>query len=60
MIKTIIESGQLAYILSFPFMVSDAIITIISRLLKRENIFQPHRSHLYQYLSQMKCDVLMF
>ncbi|MFV5688885.1 hypothetical protein ACM55M_09710 [Flavobacterium sp. ZT3R25] len=29
----------------------DAIITIINRLLKKENIFQPHRSHLYQYLA---------
>jgi UDP-N-acetylmuramyl pentapeptide phosphotransferase/UDP-N-acetylglucosamine-1-phosphate transferase len=48
MIKTIIESGQLAYIPFFSVYGIDAIITIINRLLKRENIFQPHRSHLYQ------------
>ncbi|QIH39507.1 glycosyltransferase family 4 protein [Flavobacterium sp. Sr18] len=51
MIKTIIDSGQLGYILFFSVYGIDAIITIISRLLKKENIFQPHRSHLYQYLA---------
>ena len=29
----------------------DSAITIIQRLLKRENIFKPHRTHLYQYLA---------
>lgn len=51
MIKTIIDSGQLGYILFFSVYGIDAIITIITRLLKKENIFQPHRSHLYQYLA---------
>jgi UDP-N-acetylmuramyl pentapeptide phosphotransferase/UDP-N-acetylglucosamine-1-phosphate transferase len=51
MIKTIIDSGQLGYILFFSIYGIDAIITIINRLLKKENIFQPHRSHLYQYLA---------
>ncbi|MFV8360205.1 MraY family glycosyltransferase [Flavobacterium sp. LS1P3] len=51
MIKTIIDSGQLGYILFFSVYGIDAVITIISRLLKKENIFQPHRSHLYQYLA---------
>jgi UDP-N-acetylmuramyl pentapeptide phosphotransferase/UDP-N-acetylglucosamine-1-phosphate transferase len=51
MIKTIINSGQLGYILFFSVYGIDAIITIINRLLKKENIFQPHRSHLYQYLA---------
>lgn len=50
MIKTIIDSGQLGYILFFSVYGIDAIISIITRLLKKENIFQPHRSHLYQYL----------
>ena len=48
MIKTIIDSGQLGYILFFSVYRID---TIINRLLKKENIFQPHRSHLYQYLA---------
>jgi UDP-N-acetylmuramyl pentapeptide phosphotransferase/UDP-N-acetylglucosamine-1-phosphate transferase len=51
MIKTIINSGQLGYILFFSVYGIDAIITIITRLFKKENIFQPHRSHLYQYLA---------
>ena len=51
MIKTIIDSGQLGFILFFSVYGIDAIITIINRLLKKENIFQPHRSHLYQYLA---------
>lgn len=51
MIKTIIESGQLGYILFFSIYGIDAVITIITRLLRKENIFQPHRSHLYQYLA---------
>src|SRR5690606_40901367 len=29
----------------------DAVLTIIHRLSKKENIFKPHRSHLYQYLA---------
>ena len=51
MIKTIIDSGQLGYILFFSIYGIDAVITIITRLLRKENIFQPHRSHLYQYLA---------
>jgi hypothetical protein len=54
MIKTIIESGQLGIFFLFRLWY-DAIITIINRLLKRENIFQPHRSHLYQYSAEMRC-----
>jgi len=30
---------------------TDSIITIICRLKRKENIFKPHRTHLYQYLS---------
>jgi hypothetical protein len=50
MIKTILDSGQLGYILFFSVYGIDAVVTIINRLMK-ENIFQPHRSHLYQYLA---------
>ena len=31
---------------------ADAVYTLMSRLIKRENIFQAHRSHLYQRLQQ--------
>jgi UDP-N-acetylmuramyl pentapeptide phosphotransferase/UDP-N-acetylglucosamine-1-phosphate transferase len=51
MIKTIIETGHLGYILFFSVYGIDAIITIVIRLKNKENIFQPHRSHLYQYLA---------
>ena len=54
MIKTIMETGQLGFILFFSVYGIDAVITIISRLIKKENIFQPHRSHLYQYLANEK------
>jgi len=33
-------------------LIGDAIYTLICRLLKRENIFQAHRSHLYQRLQK--------
>lgn len=33
-------------------LVTDTIYTIIGRLLRKENIFQAHRSHLYQRLQQ--------
>jgi UDP-N-acetylmuramyl pentapeptide phosphotransferase/UDP-N-acetylglucosamine-1-phosphate transferase len=29
----------------------DSVVTILSRIRNRENIFKPHRTHLYQYLS---------
>ena len=54
MIKTIIETQQLGFILFFSVYGIDAVITIINRLTKRENIFQAHRSHLYQYLANEK------
>jgi UDP-N-acetylmuramyl pentapeptide phosphotransferase/UDP-N-acetylglucosamine-1-phosphate transferase len=51
MIKTILETGQLGYILFFSVYGIDAVITIFIRLKNKENIFQPHRSHLYQFMA---------
>ena len=51
MIKTILDTNQLGYILFFSVYGIDAVVTILNRIKKRENIFQPHRSHLYQYLA---------
>lgn len=51
MIKTILDTGQVGYILFFSIYGIDAVFTIINRLLKKENIFEAHRSHLYQYLA---------
>jgi UDP-N-acetylmuramyl pentapeptide phosphotransferase/UDP-N-acetylglucosamine-1-phosphate transferase len=51
MIKTIQDSGQIGYLLFLSVYGIDAIITIFTRIKKKENILQPHRSHLYQYLA---------
>lgn len=51
MIKTILDSRQLGYLLFFSVYGIDAIITIFTRIRKKENILEPHRSHLYQYLA---------
>lgn len=51
MVKTILTSGQIGYILFLSLYGIDAGITIFTRIKKKENIFQPHRSHLYQYLA---------
>lgn len=49
--KTIFQTGQIGYILFFSIYGIDAIITILYRIKKRENILEAHRSHLYQYLA---------
>jgi len=54
MIKTIIDSRQIGYILFFSIYGIDAIITILNRIKNKENIFEAHRSHLYQYLANEK------
>lgn len=51
MIRLIMHTGRPEYILFFSVYAIDSVFTIIHRLIKRENIFQAHRSHLYQYLS---------
>jgi UDP-N-acetylmuramyl pentapeptide phosphotransferase/UDP-N-acetylglucosamine-1-phosphate transferase len=51
MIKSIIDSGQIGYLLFFSVYGIDAGITILFRIKKKENIFEAHRSHLYQYLA---------
>jgi len=47
----IIKTGDLIYILFLLIYGLDSIWTIVLRLKNRENIFKPHRSHLYQYLA---------
>lgn len=51
MLKTILDSGQIGYVLFMSVYGIDAGVTIFARIKKKENIFQPHRSHLYQYLA---------
>lgn len=46
----ILKTGNLIYILFLAVYGIDSIWTIIRRLYLKENIFEAHRSHLYQYL----------
>ncbi len=50
-ITVIISTGKIEYMLLGCVYGIDTIFTIFRRMLKGENIFQPHRSHLYQLLS---------
>jgi len=52
MIYTIINTGgNFYYLLFFSVYGVDAVITIVVRIVNRENIFEPHRSHLYQFMA---------
>ena len=50
----IIKSGDLKYIGLLLFYGLDSVSTIAFRLIRRENIFEAHRSHFYQYLANVK------
>lgn len=46
----ILKTGNLIYILFLVVYGIDAVWTIIRRISRKENIFEAHRSHLYQFL----------
>ncbi|WP_286754101.1 MULTISPECIES: UDP-GlcNAc--UDP-phosphate GlcNAc-1-phosphate transferase [Sphingobacterium] len=46
----ILSTGNLIYILFLVVYGVDAVWTIVRRLYRKENIFEAHRSHLYQFL----------
>jgi UDP-N-acetylmuramyl pentapeptide phosphotransferase/UDP-N-acetylglucosamine-1-phosphate transferase len=50
----IIKSGDLKYIGLLLIYGLDTVTTIVFRLIRRENIFEAHRSHFYQYLANAK------
>jgi len=50
LLKVIMQTGNIFYILFLAVYGVDSVLTIIYRLKKRENIFEAHRSHLYQWL----------
>ncbi|MFC3197089.1 glycosyltransferase family 4 protein [Parapedobacter deserti] len=50
-LSLILTTGNLIYIMFFAVYGVDSVLTIIYRLARRENIFQAHRTHLYQYLA---------
>ncbi|MEJ5055152.1 MraY family glycosyltransferase [Sphingobacterium sp. MYb382] len=45
-----LATGEFLYILFLSVYGIDAVWTIVRRLVRKENIFQAHRSHLYQFL----------
>lgn len=49
--KLIIATGQYSYILFLSVYGVDAVLTILHRLKLKQNIFKPHRLHLYQILA---------
>jgi UDP-N-acetylmuramyl pentapeptide phosphotransferase/UDP-N-acetylglucosamine-1-phosphate transferase len=51
MISLIIKTERVEYILFFAIYGLDSAFTIFFRLLRHENIFVAHRTHLFQYLS---------
>ena len=48
--QLIITTGNVVFILLLLLYGLDTVTTIISRLIKKENIFKAHRSHYFQYL----------
>nr|WP_315174729.1 glycosyltransferase family 4 protein [uncultured Flavobacterium sp.] len=54
MVKLIVATQQIGYLLFFAVYGIDAVLTIFNRLRKKENILEAHRSHLYQYLANEK------
>jgi UDP-GlcNAc:undecaprenyl-phosphate/decaprenyl-phosphate GlcNAc-1-phosphate transferase len=60
MASLMIKTSMVVYMLFFVVYGIDTVITLLYRLEKKENIFRPHRSHLYQLLSnEMKWPQLL-
>lgn len=58
--QLIIQTENFNYILLLLFYGLDAVSTIAFRLIRKENIFEAHRSHFYQYLAnQLKWNHLI-
>ncbi|RED96139.1 UDP-N-acetylmuramyl pentapeptide phosphotransferase/UDP-N-acetylglucosamine-1-phosphate transferase [Marinoscillum furvescens DSM 4134] len=53
-IKLMLVTGEISYLLFLLIYAVDAVGTITERLIKREKIFEPHRLHLYQLLANEK------
>ncbi len=53
-LSMVIKTGSLLFILLFAVYGVDSVLTILHRLSKRENIFEAHRQHLFQYLANEK------
>ncbi len=51
LLQLILATNNFLWPLLFLVYGTDSIVTIIFRIKRRENIFKPHRTHLFQYLS---------
>lgn len=49
-LRLILITGRIEWILFFLVFGIDSVLTIIYRIKRSENIFKPHRTHLYQFL----------
>lgn len=49
--KLIAETGDISYLIILMLYGVDSILTIVHRLILKENIFKAHRKHLYQIMS---------
>jgi len=51
LLQLIIATDNFLWVIMFWVYGIDSVVTILNRLKRRENIFKPHRTHLYQYLA---------
>jgi UDP-GlcNAc:undecaprenyl-phosphate/decaprenyl-phosphate GlcNAc-1-phosphate transferase len=51
LLQLIIATDNFLWVILFLVYGVDAVVTILYRLKRKENIFKPHRTHLYQYLA---------
>ncbi len=51
LLQLIVYTHNFFWVIMFLVFGIDAVVTIVYRLRKKENIFRAHRTHLYQYLS---------
>jgi UDP-GlcNAc:undecaprenyl-phosphate/decaprenyl-phosphate GlcNAc-1-phosphate transferase len=51
LLQLILATNNFLWPLLFLVYGTDSIVTIVFRIKRRENIFKPHRTHLFQYLS---------
>lgn len=51
LLQLIFKTGNFAWVLLFLVFGVDSVVSIIYRMRNGENIFKPHRTHLYQYIS---------
>nr|WP_294794091.1 glycosyltransferase family 4 protein [uncultured Mucilaginibacter sp.] len=54
LLQLIIKTQNVSYILILLIYGLDTVTTILFRLIRRENIFEAHRSHFYQFLANEK------